>query len=403
MKIVIAPDAFKESLSSAEVADHIEAGFREVCPDWNYVKVPIADGGEGTVQALVAATGGRIVKSRATGPVGEPVEAFFGISGDGKTAVIEMAAASGLALIRPEQRDPLRTTTFGVGELIRQALDQGARHLIIGIGGSATNDGGAGMMEALGARFLDVDGHPLARGGGALGALAHIDISGIDPRLAECDIEVARDVDNPLVGPFGASAVFGPQKGATPEVAQTLDANLRHYAKRMEIDLGVHVADLPGGGAAGGLGAAMAGFLGANLRPGVEIVADVVGLETILHDADLVITGEGRIDSQSIRGKTPIGVAAMARRQGAPVIAISGSLGEGFGLIHDFGVDAVFSVLGQCCTIDEALSQAGTNVRTTARNLAAALKIGMAMKVAPHASRAGFGEPLQATHAQIIQ
>ncbi|TPG20971.1 glycerate kinase [Sphingomonas koreensis] len=377
MQIVIAPDSFKESLSAMDVARYIETGFRDVFPDWTYVKVPVADGGEGTVEALVAATGGRIVKQIVTGPLGDPVEAFFGITGDGATAVIEMAAASGLMLLPADQRNPMRTTTYGVGELILAALDRGARHLIIGIGGSATNDGGAGMAQALGIRMLDARGNHLRKGGGYLSELARIELEEIDPRLAECDVEVACDVDNPLVGPLGASAIFGPQKGATPAMAERLDDNLRHLAGRIQADLGIAVAELAGGGAAGGLGAGLVAFLGARLRPGVEIVTGFVGLDSIVADADLVITGEGRIDSQTVHGKTPIGVAHVAQRHGKPVIAIAGVLGAGADLVRPHGIGAMFSVVQQSCTVAEALAAAAENVRVAARNIAATLKIGI--------------------------
>jgi glycerate kinase len=382
MKIVIAPDSFKESLSALDVAIHIEAGFREVFPDWDYVKVPVADGGEGTVEALVAATDGRIVTQTVTGPLGEPIDAFFGISGDGQTAVIEMAAASGLMLLQPEQRDPMRTTTYGVGELMRAALNLGARHFIIGLGGSATNDGGAGMAQALGVQLLDAGCQPIDMGGGALSALARIDMVDIDPRIAECEIEVACDVDNPLVGPFGASAIFGPQKGANPLIVRKLDDNLRHLAARIEADLGLSLADMPGGGAAGGLGAAMVAFAGARLRPGAEIVTAAVGLDAIVADADLVITGEGRIDSQSIHGKTPVGVARVAKRHGKPVIGIAGCLGTGADLVHAHGIESMFSVVHQSCTVEQALAEAAANVRIAARNIAAAIKIGSEMGAA---------------------
>lgn len=376
MRVVIAADSFKGSLSALEVATYVEAGFREIFPDWTYVKVPVADGGEGTVETLVAATGGRIIQQSVTGPLGKPVEAFFGLTGDGLTAMIEMAAASGLLRLDPEEWDPMRTTTFGVGELIRAALEQGARHFIVGIGGSATNDGGAGMLQALGVRLLDAADEEIEWGGGALSSLAKIDYSSIDPRLAQCDIEIACDVDNPLVGPTGASAIFGPQKGATPAMVATLDANLRHYASRIKADLGVDVADLPGGGAAGGLGAAMVAFLNARLRPGSEVVTNAVGLDSLIAQADLVITGEGRIDGQTIRGKIPVGVARAAARHGKPVVAVCGSFGTGFELVHDHGIDAMFSILNDCCTIDQALSQAVKNILVTARNVAAAIKVG---------------------------
>lgn len=376
MKIVIAPDSFKESLSAQAVAQAIEAGFRQVFPDAEYGCLPVADGGEGTVEAMVAATGGRRIEAVVTGPLGQPVNAFYGLAGDGRTAVIEMAAASGLALISREARDPWRTTSRGTGELILKALDDGARRLIVGIGGSATNDAGAGMLQALGVRLLDAQGLEIGAGGGELGRLDRIDVRGIDPRIAQSTIEVACDVDNPLVGPRGASAVFGPQKGATPEQVAALDANLSHFAAIVARDIGMAVADLPGAGAAGGMGAAMPAFLGARLRPGIDIVMEAVGLEDAIRAADLVITGEGRIDSQTIHGKTPIGVARVAKRHGKPVIAIAGCLSVDAAVVHAHGIDAVFSVLDQPCTLDEALRDAAGNVERTARNVAAVLSLG---------------------------
>ena len=377
MKIVIAPDSYKESLSALEVAQAVEAGFRQVFPDANYVLVPVADGGEGTVDAMVAATGGRKETVTVSGPLGEPVEAFYGLTGDGDTAVIEMAAASGLALVPPDRRNPLLTSSRGTGELIRAALDAGARRFILGIGGSATNDGGAGMVQALGARLLDLEGRELDGSGGDLARLERIDVSALDPRLAECRIEVACDVDNPLTGARGASAVFGPQKGATPEMVQALDANLARLARIVGRDLGVAVDTVPGAGAAGGMGAAMLAFFGATLKPGIEIVTAAVDLDTHVRDADLVITGEGRIDFQTVHGKTPIGVARVAKRHGKPVIGIAGSLGAEVGVVHAHGIDAVFSVLGKPCTLDEALRDAAANVELTARNVAAVLRIGL--------------------------
>ena len=377
MKIVIAPDSYKESLSALEVAQAVEAGFRQVFPDADYVLVPVADGGEGTVDAMVAATGGRKETVTVSGPLGEPVEAFYGLTGDGDTAVIEMAAASGLALVPPDRRNPLLTNSRGTGELIRAALDAGARRFILGIGGSATNDGGAGMVQALGARLLDLEGRELDGSGGDLARLERIDVSALDPRLAECRIEVACDVDNPLTGARGASAVFGPQKGATPEMVQALDANLARLARIVGRDLGVAVDTVPGAGAAGGMGAAMLAFFGATLKPGIEIVTAAVDLDTQVRDADLVITGEGRIDFQTVHGKTPIGVARVAKRHGKAVIGIAGSLGADVGVVHAHGIDAVFSVLGKPCTLDEALRDAAANVELTARNVAAVLRIGL--------------------------
>ncbi len=375
MKIVIAPDSFKESLTAMEVAQAIEQGFRQVLPDAEYVKLPMADGGEGTVQSLVDATQGSIVELDVTAPLGNRVKGFFGLMGDKKTAVIEMAAASGLHLVSFEQRNPLLTSSVGTGELIKAVLDQGVKHIIIGIGGSATNDGGLGMAQALGVKMLDAEGNALGAGGGELNKLARIDVSELDPRLSQITLEVACDVDNPLCGPKGASHVFGPQKGATKEMVKTLDENLAHYAQIIERDLGCSVKDLPGAGAAGGLGAAFVALLGAQLRPGIDIVMDAVNFDDVLADTDLVITGEGRIDSQTIHGKTPIGVARMAKKHDLSVIGIAGSLAQDCGVVHEHGIDAVFSVVNGAVPLKTALEQAADNLQLTARNVAAMYKM----------------------------
>lgn len=370
MKIVIAPDSYKESLTAMEVATAIENGFKQVLPDAHYIKLPMADGGEGTVQSLVDATNGSIVTTTVTAPLGEQVEAFYGLMGDGKTAIIEMAAASGLHLVPPEQRNPMNTTSYGTGELIKTVLDQGVEHIIIGIGGSATNDGGLGMAQALGIQLLDSDGNPLGFGGGELSKLASIDLTLLDPRLAHIKLEVACDVDNPLCGVQGASHVFGPQKGATPEMVAQLDANLAHYANIIKTQLGRDVKEMPGAGAAGGLGAALVGLLGASLRPGIEIVMDAVNLSDVVKDADLVITGEGRIDSQTIHGKTPIGVARTAKLFSVPVIGTAGCLSADCAVVHPHGIDAVFSVVPRSVDLPTALAEAAQNVEMTARNVA---------------------------------
>jgi len=381
MKIVIAPDSFKESLSALEAASAIEAGFREVFPDAVYVKVPVADGGEGTVEAMIAATGGRRIDLQATGPLGRPVAAFYGLTGGADTiAVIEMAAASGLELVAPDERDPLRATSRGTGDLIRAALDAGARRFILGVGGSATNDGGAGMLQALGVGLFDAQGAQLAPGGAALAGLDRIDVSGLDPRIKQSVFEVACDVSNPLVGLLGASAIFGPQKGATPEMVAQLDANLRHYAAIIARDLGQDVADIPGAGAGGGIAAAMLVFLDGRLRPGSEIVTDAVGLDAAVVDADLVVTGEGRIDSQTVNGKTPIGVARVAQRHGKPVIAIGGCLANDANAVHAHGIAATFSTVMKAGTVAEALAGARFNLHSAARNIAAAVKLGIDLK-----------------------
>lgn len=374
MKIVIAPDSFKESLSAMEVAKAIESGFREIYPDAEYALVPMADGGEGTVESMVQASGGQYRFTDVSDPLGERVSARWGMMGDGRTAVIEMAAASGLNLVPPARRNPLNTSSYGFGELIVAALDEGVGRIILGIGGSATNDGGAGMMQALGAKLLDADGKALARCGGALESLASIDLSGCHPRLAEVALTVACDVNNPLCGERGASAVFGPQKGATPEAIPRLDAMLNRWGEVMAKTTGRDVRDAPGAGAAGGAGAALLGLLDAKLQPGVEIVVATLGLEAQVKDATLVITGEGRIDSQSISGKTPIGVAAVAKKYGKPAIALAGGLKADHRVVYDQGLDAAFAILPGVVTLEQALENARENLALTARNIAAVWK-----------------------------
>ncbi|KJB86454.1 glycerate kinase [Paenibacillus sp. E194] len=380
MKFVIAPDSFKESLSAWEACQAIGSGLGRVFPEAELVYIPMADGGEGTVQSLVDATSGRIVWTTVTGPLGTPVEGFYGVLGDGKSAVIEMAAASGLALVPPTQRNPLVTTTRGMGELILSALNEGVETIILGLGGSATNDGGAGMAQALGVRLLAEDGTEIGDGGGEVGRIAHIDMSGVDPRLAKVKFVAACDVDNPLIGERGASAVFGPQKGATPEMVKQLDANLAHYAAKIREDVGCDVALMPGAGAAGGLGAGVVAFLQAELKRGVDIVIDATGLADHVVDADVVITGEGKIDGQTIYGKTPIGVAKTAKLHGVPVIGIAGTLAVGHEVVHEHGIDMVFTIVPGVTTLEEALGQAADNMERTAYNIGMALKLGTQLK-----------------------
>ncbi|WP_301107372.1 glycerate kinase [Sporosarcina sp.] len=371
MKIVIAPDSFKESLSALEVAEAVEKGFRSVLPDAEYVKLPMADGGEGTVQSLVDATQGEIIWQTVTGPIGQPVEAFFGILGDGKTAVIEMAAASGLHLVPAERRDPLVTTSRGTGELLLAALDHGAEQIIMGLGGSATNDGGAGMADALGVLLLDENGARIGEGGGALSDLASIDLSGMESRIQNCRIEVACDVENPLTGEMGASAIFGPQKGADAEKIAMLDRNLMHYAEVIHRDLHKDIDNVPGAGAAGGLGGGLLAFTSCELKRGIDIVIEAAGLADIVRDADLVITGEGRIDGQTIFGKTPVGVAKTAKRFHVPVIALAGNVAPDSRAVHAHGIDALFSIVPGPVSLEEAMEQAEDFVERTAANVAA--------------------------------
>ncbi|MBT2684926.1 glycerate kinase [Bacillus sp. ISL-37] len=376
MKIVIAPDSFKESLTALEAATAIENGMKKILPEASFVKVPMADGGEGTVQSLVDATGGIIITKTVTGPLGTPVEAFIGISGDEKTAVIEMAAASGLHLVPPGDRNPLITTTRGTGELIAAALDYGVEQIIIGIGGSATNDGGAGMARALGIMLLDSDGKEIGEGGGALHSLAAVNIAGLDKRLKSVKIDVACDVDNPLTGMRGASHIFGPQKGATQEMVEVLDNNLHHFADIIRTDLGKDIEHVSGAGAAGGLGAGLMAFLSAELKRGVDIVLEATKLETHLLDADFVITGEGKIDGQTIFGKTPIGVARTAKRQNVPVIAIAGNVASDSEVVHKHGIDAVFSIVPGVIALEDAFENASTYVERISANIASVIKLG---------------------------
>jgi glycerate kinase len=358
MKIIIAPDSFKDSLSAEGVAQAIAEGLAQVWPDAELVQCPMADGGEGTVDAVLAACKGQLRHHVVRGPLGTAVEAHWGWLADSHTAIIEMAEASGLQLVPPGQRDACTTTTHGTGELIRAALDAGAERIILAIGGSATNDGGAGAMQALGVQLFDADDQPLAPGGLALARLARISLEHLDPRLAQVRFEIAADVNNPLCGPHGASAIFGPQKGANPEQVQQLDAALGRFADHCANVLSKDVRDEPGSGAAGGLGFAAKAFFGAQFRAGVEVVAELVGLDAAVRGADLVITGEGRFDSQTLRGKTPFGVARIARQHKVPVIVIAGTLGDGYEQMYAHGVDAAFALPSGPMTLEQACAEA---------------------------------------------
>jgi len=332
MKVVIAPDSFKESLSAGQVCEAIARGIRRVWPDAVIDSIPMADGGEGTVEALIAATGGSIQRASVTGPTGEAVTAAWGMLGDaGKCAVLEMASASGLALVPPDRRNPMLTTTYGTGELILAAIEAGASQILVGIGGSATTDGGAGAAQAIGARFYNRTGELCTRGltGGALADVARIDMSSRDPRITAADIRVACDVDNPLCGPRGAAAIYSPQKGATPHQVEILDRNLAHLAELVQRDLGKDIREVPGAGAAGGLGAGLIAFFEAAIQPGIQIVIDAVRLAERIADADLIITGEGRIDRQSMMGKVIEGVGRSGKAAGVPVVALVGAVGQG--------------------------------------------------------------------------
>ena len=375
MKIVIAPDSFKGSLTATEAADAIEIGFRAVYPDAEYVKVPMADGGEGTVQSLVDATSGTIINQKVEGPMGDMVAGFFGILGDSQTAVIEMAAASGIHLVTPNEQNIYLASSFGTGQLIIAALDHGCDKLIVGLGGSATNDGGMGMMKALGAQYFDQDGVQLASDVRALLQLARIDLRHLDPRLDKTEIVVACDVDNPLCGKNGASRIFGPQKGATGDDIVVLDQALAHYGDILATNTGKNIAAEPGAGAAGGLGAAFIGLIDAGLKPGIDLVIEIVELAKNLVDADFVITGEGRIDRQTIHGKTPVGVAKLAKSHNLPVICIAGLVEDGADIIHQSGIDEIYSVIEGDYDLTEDLIEAGPKLTQAAQKIAKSLNL----------------------------
>ncbi len=365
MRVVIAPDSFKESLSAAGVASAIAEGVRDVVPDAITVCVPMADGGEGSLDAVLAATSGERRKARVQDANGHPCDASWGWLGEGR-AFIEMAAAAGLEQIPPAERKPLQASSYGVGQLIKEALDAGATHIVIGLGGSATNDAGAGLLQALGVRLLDRDGHELPAGGAALKMLDRISTDDADHRLSEVEFEIAVDVDNPLCGERGASAIFGPQKGANPEQVEQLDAALAHFADVCARQFGKDERDVPGMGAAGGLGFAIKTCFSARFRPGVELVAELSGLAAALQGADLVFTGEGRMDAQTLLGKTPAGVARYASRQGIPVLAIVGSLGDGYEALYQVGITAAFSLAPGPITLEQACRDAKSYLRQRA-------------------------------------
>ena len=372
MRVVIAPDSFKGSLSSNQAAAAVERGILKAAAKaarkLEITKIPIADGGEGTVEAIVTGAGGEIIPARVLDPLGRELDSFFGILPD-RTGVIEMAAASGLSLIKPEERNPLVTTSYGTGQLIKKALEAGCTRLIIGLGGSATNDGGVGMAQALGGVFLDRNQQPIRFGGGELGKIEKINVSGVDPKVVGTTVIVASDVKNILCGPDGASAVYGPQKGATPEMVAVLDRNLGHLAEKVKAELGKDIALIPGAGAAGGLGGGLMAFLNAKIRPGIEIVMELTGFREKIREADLIFTGEGATDFQTMFGKVPYGVAQVAGEYGKPVICISGTLGNGYQKLYDAGIKAFFSIVNRPMTLAEAMERGGELLETTAENV----------------------------------
>ncbi len=357
MKVVIAPQGFKGGISGLDAAKAIARGVVAAVPGAETVLAPVADGGDGTLNALVDATGGQVFTSTVTGPLSQPLEAEWGVMGDGHTAVIEMARASGLALIPPSHRNPKITTTSGTGEILKEALDKGFTTVIVGLGGSATNDGGVGMAAALGVKFLDTDGRQLPPGGAALARLARIDASDVHPKLRDIKVIAATDVTNPLCGPDGASAIFGPQKGATEAVVQDLDSALANYALVVSRDLGRDVGDRPGAGAAGGLGAGLMAFTNAELQPGIDMICQVLDFDSHLDGADLVITGEGQADRTTIFNKAPVGVARHARSQGVPTVLLAGSLGPGYSELYEHGIVSVVCIADRPMTFQQSLTR----------------------------------------------
>ncbi|MBU9070222.1 glycerate kinase [Bifidobacterium longum] len=374
-RYLCAPDSFKESLTAMEAARAMAQGIENADHDAEVRCLPMADGGEGTARALVDATGGSMRAVPVHDPLGRPVEGHFGLLADGTTAVVETAEASGLALLEAKERNPLIASSYGTGELMLAAVRSGAKRIIVGLGGSATNDAGAGLLQALGVRLLDKNGNDLAHGGAALANLTTIDISTMDPALKNVAITAACDVTNPLTGPTGASAVFGPQKGASKDDVATLDAALAHFAQVIDSQLGVAVNDVPGAGAAGGIGAALKGFLDAEFRPGIAIVIEQSGLDAAAQWADVVFTGEGSIDFQTKFGKTPAGVAETAKRHGKPVIAVAGHIGTGIDELHEVGIDAVFGIAPGAASLSELLADAAANVTRTTEQVVRTLQL----------------------------
>ncbi|MFP3322809.1 glycerate kinase [Planococcus sp. SIMBA_160] len=371
MKVLIAMDSFKGSLSSKQGSEAIAAGIKEVYPSADTKMLPLADGGEGTVEALVEATKGTLFTVPVTGPLQEKIEATYGVLGDQRTVVIEVAAACGLPLIREEQRNPLIATTFGVGELINDAIERGYRDFIIGLGGSATNDGGVGMLQALGFRFQDRHGKEIELGGQSLKDIRRIDAGNISPALREAQFNVACDVTNPLHGETGAAYIFGPQKGATPEMVEKLDQGLRNFARIASEDLGKDIQNPPGAGAAGGLGAAFIGFLEGELKSGIELILESVKMEEQIKDVDIVVTGEGKLDGQTSMGKTASGVAQLAKKMGVPSIALAGSITEEAADLNEIGITSYFSILTKPMTLNEAIDPdtARQNLQVTTAQL----------------------------------
>lgn len=378
LTIVLAPDSFKESMTAKEVCIAMEKGIKKINDKIKCIHVPMADGGEGTMQSLIDATNGKVYSAKVVGPLSNEVEAQYGILGDGEVGVIEMASASGIHLVPKEKRNPLITTTYGTGQLIKACLDKGVKKILIGIGGSSTNDGGAGAMEALGAKLLDEEEREICFGGGNLGKLKKIDLSNFDERLSKIEIEVACDVNNPLCGENGASNIFGPQKGATKEMIDVLDKNLKHYADVIKEQCKKDVLNIPGAGAAGGLGAGLLAFLDGRLKKGIDLVIKYSGLEEKIKLSDIVFTGEGSIDYQTKFGKTPIGVAKLAKKYDKPVIALAGKVGDNIDDLYENGIDSIFGIMRGITSIEEALENGKENVEKASENIIRLINLNIA-------------------------
>ncbi|HEX7583997.1 MAG TPA: glycerate kinase [Prolixibacteraceae bacterium] len=379
MRIVIAPDSFKECMSASQVALAISEGIKRIVPDAKIFCIPMADGGEGTVEALVTATSGKIILTPSVDALNRPIQSFYGILGDGKTAVIEMAAASGIELLSPEERNPLLTSTFGTGLLLKAAIDTGFTEIILGIGGSATNDGGAGMAQALGFGLLDKNGYPIGLGGGSLNKLHSIDRSNVHPLLQKVKITVACDVRNPLLGPSGATHIYGPQKGAKSEMLQKLEANMIHFAQILQHEFSVNVADLPGSGAAGGLGAGLMAFCAAEMGSGFELIQKLTNLEEHIRQASQVFTAEGKIDSQTARGKTVSGVAQLAKKHHVPVIALAGIVCDDLTELYNQGITSIFAIGDQPMSLEESKTRAAELLAATSERIMR-LRLGFSKK-----------------------
>ena len=369
MRIVIAPDSFKECLSATKVAAAISEGIKRVVPEAEITCIPIADGGEGTVEALVAATSGKIVSTPSVDALNRPIQSFYGILGDGKTAVIEMAAASGIELLAPEERNPMITSTFGTGLLLKSAMEAGFTEIIIGIGGSATNDGGAGMAQALGFRLLDENDEPIGLGGGCLSQLHRIDSSNVHQNLQKVKITIASDVQNPLLGSSGATYIYGPQKGATPQMVETLEKNMNHFSEILLQEFGIDFSSIPGAGAAGGLGAGLMTFCKAEIIPGFELISSVTNLEKHIRNASLVITGEGKIDQQTAFGKTVSGVARLGQKYHVPVFALAGTVDEDLAELYKQGLTSAFSITNRPMNLEESKANAAQLIASTSEQV----------------------------------